>query len=124
MKQASLSEVGFERRKRPARRAVFLDQMAAAVPWGRLEALILPHDPVAGRGRHPYARTRYRGLQERSATLRPAGPRQYLHGTQQFEPIHSIAAPFNIGLPSFLKHLRILEDDGLISSEKVVARLQ
>jgi IS5 family transposase len=54
MKQGSLSEVGFVRRKRPTRRAVFLEQMELAVPWGRFEALILPHYPVAGRGRRPY----------------------------------------------------------------------
>jgi IS5 family transposase len=50
MKQGSLSEVGFVRRKCPTRRAVFLEQMEQAVPWGRFEALILPHYPVAGRG--------------------------------------------------------------------------
>ena len=54
MKQCSLSEVGFVRRKRPTRRAVFLDQMELAVPWVRFEALILPHYPVAGKGRRPY----------------------------------------------------------------------
>lgn len=54
MKQGSLSEVGFVQRKRPTRRAVFLEQMEAAVPWGRFEALILPHYPVAGKGRRPY----------------------------------------------------------------------
>lgn len=54
MKQCSLSEVGFVRRKRPTRRAVFLDQMELAVPWVRFEALILPHYPVVGKGRRPY----------------------------------------------------------------------
>lgn len=34
-------------------------------------------------------------------------------------PVKELAAPFPMGLPSFLKHLRILEDDGLITSEKV-----
>lgn len=34
-------------------------------------------------------------------------------------PVKELAAPFGIGLPSFLKHIRILEHDGLISSEKV-----
>ena len=34
-------------------------------------------------------------------------------------PVKELAAPFAMGLPSFLKHLRILEDDGLIISEKV-----
>ena len=34
-------------------------------------------------------------------------------------PVKELAAPFAMGLPSFLKHLRILEEDGLITSEKV-----
>jgi DNA-binding transcriptional ArsR family regulator len=33
--------------------------------------------------------------------------------------VSELAAPFEMGLPSFLKHLKILENDGLISSEKV-----
>jgi DNA-binding transcriptional ArsR family regulator len=34
-------------------------------------------------------------------------------------PVKELAAPFDMGLPSFLKHLRVLEKDGLIRSEKV-----
>ncbi len=34
-------------------------------------------------------------------------------------PVTELAAPFDMGLPSFLKHLRILEEDGLIRSRKV-----
>ena len=34
-------------------------------------------------------------------------------------PVKELAAPFAMGLPSFLKHLRVLEADGLIRSEKV-----
>lgn len=34
-------------------------------------------------------------------------------------PVKELAAPFAMGLPSFLKHLRVLEEDGLILSEKV-----
>src|SRR5262245_44464473 len=33
--------------------------------------------------------------------------------------VTELAAPFDMGLPSFLKHLRVLEKDGLIRSEKV-----
>lgn len=33
--------------------------------------------------------------------------------------VKELAEPFAMGLPSFLKHLRVLESDGLISSEKV-----
>lgn len=32
--------------------------------------------------------------------------------------VSELAAPFEMGLPSFLKHLRILEEDGLIFTEK------
>jgi DNA-binding transcriptional ArsR family regulator len=34
-------------------------------------------------------------------------------------PVTELARPFAMGLPSFLKHLRVLEKDGLISSEKI-----
>ena len=34
-------------------------------------------------------------------------------------PVKELAAPFDMGLPAFLKHLRVLETDGLIRSEKV-----
>ena len=33
-------------------------------------------------------------------------------------PVKELADPFPIGLPAFLKHLRVLEDSGLIRSEK------
>lgn len=33
-------------------------------------------------------------------------------------PVKQLAEPFDIGLPAFLKHLRVLEDSGLIASEK------
>lgn len=34
-------------------------------------------------------------------------------------PVKELAEPFDMGLPSFMKHLRVLEKDGLISSKKV-----
>jgi IS5 family transposase len=54
MKQGSLAEAGFVRRKHPTRREIFLEEMQGAVPWVRFEALIRPHYPVAGNGRRPY----------------------------------------------------------------------
>ena len=33
--------------------------------------------------------------------------------------VTELARPFDMGLPSFMKHLRVLERDGLISSEKI-----
>ncbi|MFN3511900.1 MAG: ArsR/SmtB family transcription factor [Phenylobacterium sp.] len=33
--------------------------------------------------------------------------------------VKELAAPFDMGLPSFLKHLRVLEEDGLVRSQKV-----
>ena len=33
-------------------------------------------------------------------------------------PVKELAEPFDMGLPSLMKHLRVLEKDGLISSEK------
>lgn len=34
-------------------------------------------------------------------------------------PVKELAEPFDMGLPSFMKHLQVLEKDGLIRSEKV-----
>jgi DNA-binding transcriptional ArsR family regulator len=34
-------------------------------------------------------------------------------------PVKELAKPFDMGLPSFMKHLRVLEKDGLIRSQKV-----
>lgn len=33
--------------------------------------------------------------------------------------VSELAAPFPIGLPTFLKHLKVLEESGLVSSRKV-----
>ncbi|OJY75811.1 MAG: transcriptional regulator [Rhodospirillales bacterium 70-18] len=33
-------------------------------------------------------------------------------------PVKELAEPFRMGLPAFLKHLRVLEDSGLIATEK------
>ena len=33
-------------------------------------------------------------------------------------PVKELAAPFAMGLPAFLKHLRVLENSGLITTEK------
>jgi transposase, IS5 family len=54
MTQGRFSEIGLSLRRKQTRRGVFLDQMAAVVPWDRFEQLIIPHYLVAGRGRRPY----------------------------------------------------------------------
>ena len=33
-------------------------------------------------------------------------------------PVSDLAAPFSIGLPTFLKHIRVLEDGGIIETRK------
>lgn len=33
--------------------------------------------------------------------------------------VKELAQPFDMGLPSFMKHIKVLEDSGLIGSEKV-----
>jgi DNA-binding transcriptional ArsR family regulator len=33
--------------------------------------------------------------------------------------VKELARPFDMGLPSFMKHLRVLETDGLIRSQKI-----
>ncbi len=44
---------GFERYSKKTRRAQFLEEMEQVVPWAKLCALIEPHYPKPGKGRHP-----------------------------------------------------------------------
>jgi len=53
MKQISLARGGFDRFGKTTKRAAFLAEMDRVVPWAQLCALIEPHYPRAGRGRHP-----------------------------------------------------------------------
>jgi len=53
MKQISLARGGFDRYGKTTKRAAFLAEMDRVVPWAQLCALIEPHYPRAGRGRHP-----------------------------------------------------------------------
>ena len=55
MRQLSFASVGFERFGKTTRRAAFLAEMAAIVPWQRLHGLIEPFypRPGGGRGRRP-----------------------------------------------------------------------
>ncbi len=34
-------------------------------------------------------------------------------------PVKELAEPFSMGLPAFLKHLRVLEESGLITTKKI-----
>jgi IS5 family transposase len=53
--QSSFAEFdGFRKQHKVTRREAFLAQMARVVPWRRLEGLIEPHYPLAGKGRRPY----------------------------------------------------------------------
>ena len=47
------SQPSFEKYGRASRREQFLNTMEAVVPWSEIEALIEPHYPKAGKGRHP-----------------------------------------------------------------------
>ena len=51
--QMSLARGGFDRFGKQTRRARFLAEMDAVLPWADLCALIEPHYPKAGRGRPP-----------------------------------------------------------------------
>lgn len=53
--QRSFAEYdGFRKQRKVTRREAFLSEMDRVVPWPRLEALIAPHYPTAGKGRKPY----------------------------------------------------------------------
>ena len=53
--QRSFAEYdGFRKQRKITRREAFLAAMERVVPWRRLESLIEPHYPLAGKGRKPY----------------------------------------------------------------------
>ena len=54
--QISFASLDFAGKKKRTKRDVFLGEMAAVVPWGKLEAVIEPHYPKLGPqgGRRPY----------------------------------------------------------------------
>ena len=54
MKQASLAASGWTLRSKVTRRAKFLAEMEAVIPWSRLIALVEPHFPKAENGRPPH----------------------------------------------------------------------
>jgi IS5 family transposase len=55
MSQISFSDAEQAGKRKKTRREVFLAEMELVVPWKDLLKVIEPHDPVAGRGRRPYA---------------------------------------------------------------------
>jgi IS5 family transposase len=52
--QISFSDAEQDTKRKKTRREVFLDEMERVVPWAALEAVVEPHYPRAGKGRHPY----------------------------------------------------------------------
>ena len=54
MEQPTFGELEYENKKRKTRREKFLERMEGLIPWERLEGLIRPYYPKAGRGRRPY----------------------------------------------------------------------
>jgi len=52
--QVTFAEREHDQKKRRTRREVFLAKMEGLIPWERLEGLIAPVYPKAGRGRRPY----------------------------------------------------------------------
>ena len=54
MSQLSFATLDHQNKKKRTKREVFLGEMDAVVPWGRLAALIEPHYPRIGNGRRPY----------------------------------------------------------------------
>ena len=54
LEQPSFSDLDFQQKRRKTHREEFLDRLEVLVPWERLEGVIRPHYPKAGRGRRPY----------------------------------------------------------------------
>jgi len=57
MTQRSFASLDYTHKKKRTKRDIFLSEMEAVVPWGRLEALIAPHytkkNPRGGRPQMP-----------------------------------------------------------------------
>ncbi len=53
MKQLSFATLAYENKKKQTKREKFLNEMKAAVPWGRLLKVCEPYYPKAGKGRKP-----------------------------------------------------------------------
>lgn len=51
--QRTFASVAWSSKGKVTRRERFLAEMDAVIPWGRLLAVIAPHYPKAGKGRHP-----------------------------------------------------------------------
>jgi IS5 family transposase len=52
--QYTLDTSNFHGLRKQIRREVFLNEMDALVPWGKMVNIIKPYYPKAGNGRHPY----------------------------------------------------------------------
>jgi IS5 family transposase len=58
MKQTTLGSTDWALKTKVTRRAKFLAEMEAVVPWSRLQAVIEPHFPKAAQGRPPHPLSR------------------------------------------------------------------
>ena len=54
LERPSFSDLDFQHKRRRTHREEFLARLEALVPWERLEGVIRPRYPKAGRGRRPY----------------------------------------------------------------------
>jgi IS5 family transposase len=52
--QLTFTDSKFNNKRRKTRKEIFLTRMAGLMPWGRLEAVVEPFYPKAGKGRRPY----------------------------------------------------------------------
>ena len=50
--QLRFSDAEQDAKRKKTRREIFLDEMKQVLPWAALEAVIEPHYPRAGKGRH------------------------------------------------------------------------
>ena len=54
MERITFADLEYQGKKRKTRRELFLDRMDGLIPWQKLEDLIQPFYPKAGKGRRPY----------------------------------------------------------------------
>jgi transposase, IS5 family len=117
-KQLSFASCEFAQKKRVTRREKFLAEMEQVVPWARLEALIEPKYPSAGRvGRQPIGLARMLRMYciQQWFSLSDEGVEDAIYDSQSIREFVGIdlareSAP---DATTLLKFRRLLEDHGL-----------
>lgn len=76
MKQTTVVSLAWSSKGKVTRRARFLAEMDAVIPWARPVGLIESHTPRAGRGTQPLPLERMLWIYLHAELVQPLGPRR------------------------------------------------